>query len=309
MKKAFVLVLVLVLAVSCVVIEETPAQEPAKAQEKEPVQEPVQQEEAPVKQVKQVIKIEKNPPLENPIPEFLDELPEGYWYYTVNNAIEATVFGDWRSSKWEEVTKKWDLAKWNPSTKEAYVLFGEISDYGLSKIRGNGTGSIDKTHMAYVKIPMETHPYSPVDWMKLFENEIPAKKDTSHQVLHVEDRYYSSNLSLIFEKDNGEGAILRFDNKYRVPVVVERTLEGAPVERIQYLFDTVVYDDLNRRTKQITKEMVEMPEEYVVLSEEEARAYVKGEYYRDPLQVNPVIVLENVKDVFEHKEGMPEATY
>jgi hypothetical protein len=55
--------------------------------------------------------------------------------------------------------------------------------------------------------------------------------------------------------------------------------------------------------------MVEMPEEYVVLTEDEARAYVKGEYFRDPLHVNPIIVLENVKEVFEYREGMPEATY
>ena len=248
-------------------------------------------------------------PLENPIPMFLADLPEGYWYYTVNNRVEAKVFGDWRSSAWEEVTRKWDLAKWNPKTKEVYVLFGEISDYGLSKVRGNGTGSIDETHMAYTKIPMEAYPYSPVDWMEMFENGVPSKKDTSKQVLHVEDRYYSSNLSLIFEKDTGEGAILRFDDKYKVPVVVERTMNGATVEKIQFKFDTVVYDPLNRRTKKITQEMVEMPEEYIVLTAEEARAYVKAEYFRDPLQVNPIIMVEQVKGVFAHRAGAPKASY
>jgi hypothetical protein len=308
MKRIILLAMILILLTSCIVIEEVPSEE---AQAKEVVVKEVikEAEEEPVKEVKQVVKIEKNLPLENPIPSFLSELPEGYWYYTVNNKIEAKVYGDWRASMWREVSRRWDLAKWNPSTKEVYVLFGEISDYGLSKVRGNGTGKIDEMHMAYMKIPMDAYPYSPVDWMKMFENKVPSKKDVSEQVLHVEDRYYSSNLSLIFEKENGEGVILRFDNKYRVPVVVERTFEGAPVERIQYKFDTVVYDDLNRRTKQITKEMVEMPEEYVVLTEDEARAYVKGEYFRDPLHVNPIIVLENVKEVFEYREGMPEATY
>jgi len=307
MKKILILTLILILLTSCVVIEEAPEEEPVEVKEEVQVQEPVQEE--PVKEVKQVIKIEKNLPLENPIPEFLADLPEGYWYYTVNNRVEAKVFGDWRSSAWDEVTRKWDLAKWNPKTKEVYVLFGEISDYGLSKVRGDGTGSIDETHMAYTKIPMDAYPYSPIDWMEMFEKGVPAKKDTSKQVLHVEDRYYTSNLSLIFEKDTGEGAILRFDDKYKVPVVVERTLNGATVEKIQFKFDTVVYDDLNRRTKKITQEMVEMPEEYIVLTEEEARAYVKGEYFRDPLHVNPIIMVEQIKGVFEHREGAPKATY
>jgi len=307
MKRIILLAMILILLTSCIVIEEAPTkEEPVK---EEVVVKEVVKEVEKEPEVKQVIKIEKNLPLENPIPSFLSELPEGYWYYNVNNKIQAKVFNDWRSSSWDEVTRKWDLAKWNPSTKEVYVLFGQISDYGLSKVRGNGTGKIDEMHMAYMKIPMEAYPYSPVDWLHMFKNEVPAKKDVSEQVLHVEDRYYSSNLSLIFEKENGEGVILRFDNKYRVPVVVERTFEGAPVERIQYKFDTVVYDDLNRRTKQIKKEMVQMPEEYIVLTEEEARAYVKGEYFRDPLHTNPVIVLENVKEVFEYREGMPEATY
>ncbi|MBW3004927.1 hypothetical protein KY310_03775 [Candidatus Woesearchaeota archaeon] len=308
MKKIIILTIILILLTSCVVIEEVPSEEEPVKEEivKEAVKEEPPQEEP---EVKRIIKIEKNLPLENPIPEFLDALPEGYWYYTVNNKVEAKVFKDWRASMWREVSRKWDLAKWNPSTKEVYVLFGEISDYGLSKVRGNGTGSIDETHMAYMKIPMEAYPYSPVDWMKMFENGVPVKKDTANQVLHVEDRYYSSNLSLIFEKENGEGAILRFDNKYRVPVVVERTFEGATVEKIQFKFDTVVYDELNRRTKKITADLVEMPEEYVVLTEAEARAYVKGEYYRDPLQINPIIMLEQVKQVFAYREGMPKATY
>ncbi|MBW3002465.1 hypothetical protein KY338_04895 [Candidatus Woesearchaeota archaeon] len=306
MKKILVLAMMLILLTSCIVVEEAPSEEEPV---KEVVVKEVVKEAEKEPEVKQVIKIEKNLPLENPIPAFLDALPEGYWYYTVNNKIEAKVFNDWRASMWREVSRKWDLAKWNPETKEVYVLFGEISDYGLSKVRGNGTGSIDETHMAYMKIPMEAYPYSPVDWMEMFSNGVPAKKDTAEQVLHVEDRYYSSNLSLIFEKENGEGVILRFDNKYRVPVVVERTFEGATVERIQYKFDTVVYDDLNKRTKQITKEMVEMPEEFIVFTEEEARAYVKGEYFRDPLQVNPIIVLEQVKQVFAYREGMPKATY
>ncbi len=307
MKKILILSLILILLTSCVVIEEAPEEEPVEEVKEEIIEEVP--EEEPVKEVKQVIKIEKNLPLENPIPKFLSELPEGYWYYNVNNRIEAKVYGDWRSSAWEEVTRKWDLAKWNPSTKEVYVLFGEISDYGLSKVRGNGTGSIDETHMAYMKIPMDAYPYSPVDWMKMFENGVPAKKDTSKQVLHVEDRYYTSNLSLIFEKENGEGAILRFDDKYHVPVVVERTLNGATVEKIQFKFDTVVYDPLNRRTKKITQEMVEMPDEYVVFSEDEARAYVKAEYFRDPLQVNPIIMVEQIKGVFEHRKGAPKASY
>jgi len=304
--KKIVLLIMLLLLTSCVIIEEVPSEEEPV---KEVVVKEVVKEVEKEPEVKQVIKIEKNLPLENPIPEFLDALPEGYWYYTVNNKIEAKVFKDWRASTWREVSRRWDLAKWNPETKEVYVLFGEISDYGLSKVRGNGTGSIDETHMAYMKIPMDAYPYSPVDWMEMFSNGVPAKKDTANQVLHVEDRYYSSNLSLIFEKENGEGAILRFDNKYRVPVVVERTFEGATVEKIQYKFDTVVYDDLNRRTKKITSEMVEMPEEFIVFTEDEARAYVKGEYFRDPLQVNPIIVLEQVKQVFAHREGMPKATY
>ncbi len=307
MKKIIILTLILIILTSCVVIEEAPSEEPEPIVKEEVVVEEVP-EEKPV-EVKQVIKIEKNLPLENPIPQFLDALPEWYWYYTVNNRVEAKVFGDWRASAWDEVTRKWDLAKWNPKTKEVYVLFGEISDYGLSKVRGDGTGSIDETHMAYMKIPMDAYPYSPVDWMKMFKDGVPSKKDTSKQVLHVEDRYYTSNLSLIFEKDTGEGAILRFDDKYHVPVVVERTLNGATVEKIQFKFDTVVYDPLNRRTKKITQEMVEMPEEYIVLTEDEARAYVKAEYFRDPLQVNPIIMVEQIKGVFEHRAGAPTATY
>ncbi|MBW2973685.1 hypothetical protein KY346_04795 [Candidatus Woesearchaeota archaeon] len=306
MKKIFMLILAMILLTSCVMVEEAPQEEVIEetVSQTEPVM-----EVKPAKPKELEDTFEEIKPEQNYIKEYLALLPEGYWYYDTGNKIGAKVFGDDRASTWEEVSKKYDLAHWNPVTKEVYVLFGEISDYGLAKVREEDFGKTysDEYHMAYVNITMETYPFSPVDWMELFKDETPSTVETAEQVISIEDRYYTSNLALHYDKGD-ESAILRFDSHYKVPVVVEWREKGHPAQIFKYHFDTVVYDDLNRRTKPVTSELVKMPEEFVVFDMDEARAYVKGEYYRDPKEVNPVIVIESVKNVFKPRTGL-EATY
>lgn len=296
------MILILTLAIiltSCIVIEE--AEEPVENITEEVVEEPV----------KEPVIVEKEPePIEEPVKELKGyiaenlEIPEKYWYYDTSNDIGAKVYGNDRASMWEEVSKKYDLAFWNPDTKELYILFGQISKFGLSEVRESVDyqRGDDEYYMAYMKETMKSYPWGPVDWMKEMKDAIPVTVDKSEQVLHVENRYYTSNLALTYEKGN-EGAILHFDSHYNVPVVVERLLNGNVVERIKYYYDNVVYDSLNRRPKQITKEMVTLPDDAVILTMDEARAYVKGEYFRDPVEVNPIIVHANVIQAFGLKPG------
>lgn len=299
MRKLILILTLAILLTSCIIIEE--AEEPAENTTEEVVEEPV----------KEPVIVEKEPePIEEPVKELKGyiaenfEIPQKYWYYNTNDDIGATVYGNDRASMWEEVSKKHDLALWNPDTKELYILFGEISKYGLSEVRED----IDykrgekEYYMAYMKETMKSYPWGPVDWMKEMKDAIPATIDKSEQVLHVENRYYTSNLALTYEKGN-EGAILHFDSHYDVPVVVERLLNGNVVERIKYYYDDVTYDELNRKPKQITKDMVSLPDDAVILTMDEARAYVKGEYFRDPISVNPIIVHANVIQAFGLKPG------
>lgn len=295
MNKILLILALAIMLTSCIIIEEI--EEPQAqiqeeiipaAEETQPViaaPEPEKQAET-VKEVKGYI-------AENFV------IPEKYWYYDTNSKIEAAVYGDDRASMREEVSKKYDLAIWNPRTKEVYILFGQISKYGLSKVKEgiDYKRGDEEYYMAYMREIMKSYPWSPVDWMIEMKDAIPTKIDKSEQVIHVENRYYTSDLALTYEKGN-EGAILHFASHYKVPVYVERMLNGAVVERIKYYYDDVVYDPLNKRPRQITKEMVTLPDNAVVLTMDEARAHVKGEYFRDPNSVNPIIVHANVIQAF-----------
>jgi hypothetical protein len=298
MRKLILILALAIILTSCIVMEEV---EEPQEQIKEDVQQVVEEKQP------EVIAPE---PVEEPVKEVKGyiaenlEIPEKYWYYDTNNDIGATVYGNDRASMWEEVSKKHDLALWNPDTKELYILFGQISKYGLSEVREgvDYQRGDDEYYMAYMKETMKSYPWGPVDWMIEMKDAIPVTIDKSEQVLHVENRYYTSNLALTYKKGN-EGAILHFDSHYNVPVVVERLLNGATVERIKYYYDNVAYDELNRKPKQITKEMVTLPDDAVILTMDEARAYVKGEYFRDPVSVNPIIMHANVIQAFGLKPG------
>ena len=295
MKKILILVLALVLLASCVVIEEVEEETPVKEPVKKVVEPP--KEEAPVKEVEKVVTVKKAEPAAY-IAENLD-IPTEYWYYNTDTGFGATVSGDKRASMWDEVSQRHILCYWSPDSPDIYILFGEISSFGLEQVR-NITEPVRRDYIAYVRkeISMDSYPEGPVDWMIRFKDAIPTRVETNEEVLLVENRYITSDLRLHYSSD-GEGYILRFDKHNKVPVVVERTRNGIVVERKKYYYDIQEYDLFTLRNVEITPERVAMPEQMVLLTEEEAKEYEAEGYWRYPDHYNPLIVIDQVINVFE----------
>ncbi len=299
MKKLLILGLILVLLSACIVIEE--AEEPEVVKEEIPVQ--VEQPVEEVKEVETVTVVKKKEPSAY-IADKL-EIPIKYWYYNTDTGFGATVHGDKRASMWDEVSKKHMICYWSPKSKDIYILYSEISEDGLMKVRNlseDPTPGVQTDYLAYVRkeVSMKNYPESPVDWMVKFKNDIPVRIETSSEVLKVENRYITSDLKLHY-KLNDEVYILKFDSHNKVPVVVERTRNGVVLERKKYYYDTQEYDLSTLRNTDIKPDRVEMPSRIVVLTPDEAKEYEKMDYWRYPDHYNPLIVIDQVMKVFEGK--------
>ena len=288
----------LVLLTSCVVIEEVPSDEP-KLKPVKRVQ-PIE-EVKPVEEVK-----EPEPPLivtkkAEPSAYIAEKLtiPTKYWYYNTDSGFGATVYGDKRASMWDEVSQRHILCYWSPDSPDLYIFFGEISSAGLANVR-NITEPVRRDYVAYVRkeISMDSYPEGPVDWMIKFKDAIPTKVETNEEVLLVENRYITSDLRLHYI-ENGEGYILKFDKHNKVPVVIERVRNGVVVERKKYYYDTQEYDLVTLRNVDITEPRVSLPEQMILLTEEEAKVYEGEGYWRYPDHYNPLIVIDQVVRVFE----------
>jgi hypothetical protein len=300
MKKLLILGLILVLLSACIVIEE--AEEPeVVVKEEAPVQ--VEQPVEEVKEVEKVVVVKKKEPSAY-IAENL-EIPTKYWYYNTDTDFGATVYGDKRASSWDDVSNKYTLCYWSPKSQDIYILYSEISEFGLMAVQNiseDPTPGVQTDYLAYVRkeVSMKNYPESPVDWMVKFKNDIPVRIETNTEVLKVENRYITSDLKLHY-KLNDEVYILKFDSHNKVPVLVERTRNGIVLERKKYYYDTQEYNLVTLRNADITADRVEMPSDIVILSDDEAKEYEKMEYWRNPDDYNPLIVIDQVVKVFEGK--------
>ena len=313
--KKIALLITLILLTSCIIIEEVPVEETYSETQPQMDIKPRETIKQPTTTKPEETKIIKE---ESYIKEFLKTIPNQYWYYNVNDGIGGLVLGDKRATGWSGDDPKISLLYWNPDTKEVYIYFTEMTDYELEYLKSEPRTVFKDPNPrnqhrqpVFIKVTeqWDFYPFSPVDWMKEYQNAEPVKIETAEQTLNIENRYYVSNLILHFQDDDGSKTVMKFDKNHKVPVMIEKTYPSGQKEIFKYHYDTYWYDpstDYMTRGP-ITEEIINLPKEHAIITMQEAQRYDKEIHWQEV--ENPRVRKRYVMELFIEKDKLSEATY
>lgn len=234
----------------------------------QPIQPPIIQE---TKEPIEIPKTETVTPTKTLLAQHLEKVPEMYWFYDIDEGVSNAVKGNMRFSF--QTGKLFDTQIMVEYKKRGQLLTGtkyfkEKKD--TLKMFGTPTTNEIPVLQTYT---ITTYPLGPVDYMKQYATEQPVLIENSSQILKLFGRDITSNVQLHFiKKDNPKiKIVMRLDDHYGVPLIIEEILDTRTVSRKQFWFDVHAYDGFTRIN--FDPKWFELPSAYILMNDDEWREY------------------------------------
>lgn len=215
----------------------------------------------------------------------LDGVIANYWF-AEEDGFEVIVAGDMRKSgdvvwdmkqkkAWvflDSVDRKWYVQQIGPAPSmsdwvlPAYLELDITFDKTLDRARIPQFSMTNKVWQRLAPIYND----GPRDFLERFAESVPIRKETASQSLRVLKRDIASNESLHFA-DGNKTVVLKLDNHYRVPFVVEEFDGFTRLSHRAFLFSE--YAKEGQKSIVISKDAVGLPSDAVILSAKEWELY------------------------------------
>ncbi|MBW2979032.1 hypothetical protein KY304_02885 [Candidatus Woesearchaeota archaeon] len=270
-------------------------------------------------ETKQIETIKKEPKqieesTENPINEFLKQLPEKYWYHDIEKEIGAVVVGNKKMDAWRFVGNHIEpgLYYWDyPDSRDIYIFYDEVNMYQLQKEvreKKESLPDVNEYKLGFVKQTIKDYKYpkSPVKWMEEFKDKTPTKIDKTAYAIKINEMMFTSKLGIHFTDSSGTETILRFDDIYHVPAVIEIRKNSRLVKQYKYYFDEHMADIHNWRiTAEITDDLADLPENHVIITMDEVEKIddLKPSYMRKRISMKTRVI-----EIMEDFQGKTDTT-
>lgn len=215
----------------------------------------------------------------------LDGVLQNYWFEE-EDGFSVVVAGSLRKSgdviwdtkqkkAWvflDNVDRKWFVQQVGPAPKmsdwmlPAYLELNVTFDETLDRARLPTFSMSNKVWQRLQPI----YTVSPRDFLERFEGAVPLRVETASQSLRVLKRDIASNQSLHFA-DGNKTVVLKLDNHYKVPFVVEEFDGFNRLTHRAFLFSE--YAKSGQTSIIISKAAAGLPSDAVILSVKQWEAY------------------------------------
>ena len=193
---------------------------------------------------------------------FVSEIPEAWWFnYTGHR---------------EKIERSLGASKYFPAFLEIQLTGDRKEDNEILTLDFIKKIFYVEDPNDRTKLVKPIYVKGPVDWLEEYKNETPIKIDSSPFYVKIEDLQFVSNLSVYYKsKDNPKQTVIfRFDNKFKLPLVID-ILEGSSiVKKHKFVFKTKKFDNKKMKSINITEDFVSLPEDAKIISPEDAAAYI-----------------------------------